>query len=370
MIDDYPPEPPPKPGGARESKRERDPSNTAGLHRAQLLEIYRLLVETRRLEELLETLKKQGEISGSVYRSLGQEGTAVGAAYALRDGDVLQPMIRDVGAMLTHGVTPIALLRQYLGRATSPSAGRDLNNHFSAPGLGLLGPVSMLGAMVPVLAGALYADRLQGKNTVGLGFIGDGGSSTGAFYEGINFAALQRLPLVMIIEANRFAFSTPTEAQLPDGDLLRRARGFGAWVSHVDGNDALAVFSASQQAFARARNGEGVTLIVADTFRRGGHADHDRQGYVSDKELAAWERQNDPVTRFERFLTKGKHASRKVLGEIRDEVDHALTHARERALAEPSPNLVSIGEGVFAGARPWPDPASWWRGGASLRERG
>jgi pyruvate dehydrogenase E1 component alpha subunit/2-oxoisovalerate dehydrogenase E1 component alpha subunit len=338
--------------------RPRAPADTAGLGPAALLEIYRFLIETRRLEEHLVALYRQNQVVGGVYRSLGQEATAVGCAYALHSGDFLQPLIRDLGALLVHGVTPIAMLRQYMARATGPSAGRDLNTHFSDPEVGVLGPVSMLGAMIPVLCGCL----LGRPDRAGLAFIGDGGSSTGAFYEGVNFAAVQKLCLIIVIEANHYAYSTPTTEQVPDGDLIRRARGFGCPVFHVDGNDVLACFEATREA----RTVAGPSIVVADTYRRKGHAEHDNQAYVPAGEIDRWERENDPLTRYTAFLSN--FAADAALAQIRAEIEVALNEARDLATSEPFPDPASLLHGVFEdGTRPWPATDTWFRGGPRHR---
>lgn len=336
----------------------------------QLLELYRYMFETRRLEEHLVALHRQNLVVGGVYRSLGQEATAVGCAYALRDGDYLQPLIRDLGATLVHGASPLAIFRQYMARALGPSGGRDLNMHFSDPTVGILGPVSMLGAMIPVLAGCLLAARAQKKRKCGLAFIGDGGSSTGAFYEGLNFAAVQKLPLIVVIEANHYAYSTPTARQLPDGDLLRRAQGFGVAVMRVDGNDVVACYDATRNARDTALGGLGPTILVADTYRRRGHAEHDNQSYVPAGEIEAWQKKNDPIDRYVAFLTQAGHATEATLAELRDEVERALAEARATATGDGFPDPLTQEQGVFVEeGTPIPKAASWYRGGPPNRMR-
>jgi pyruvate dehydrogenase E1 component alpha subunit/2-oxoisovalerate dehydrogenase E1 component alpha subunit len=349
--------------------RKRDLKDTAGLNKAQLSELYQFLFETRRLEEHLAALYRQNKVIGGVYRSLGQEGTAVGCGYGLKTGDFLQPLIRDMGSMLVHGASPIAMLRQYMAKETGPSGGRDLNQHFSNPDVGFLGPVSMLGAMIPVLAGCLIAARNRGEtNKAGLAFIGDGGSSTGAFYEGVNFAAVQKLPLIVVIENNQFAYSTPTANQVPDGDILRRAIGFGCTVAHIDGNDVLAAYEATRDARARGIAGEGPTIIVSDTFRRRGHAEHDNQRYVSKDEIKDWETNNDPVDRYKAFLEDGKHVSQAEMATIDEKISAELNAARDQAVSESFPSPDTVQHGVFEdGTQPWPDVSTWFRGGPANR---
>ncbi len=363
------PKPSATPSQAAEYIRQRSPKDTAGLNKKQLGELFGYLYETRRLEEHLVALFRQNKVVGGVYRSLGQEGTAVGCGYGLKKGDFLQPLIRDMGSMLVHGASPISMFRQYMAKGTGPSGGRDLNQHFSNPEVGILGPVSMLGAMVPVLAGCLIAARNRGEtDKAGLAFIGDGGSSTGAFYEGVNFAAVQKLPLIVVIENNRYAYSTPTAAQVPDGDILRRAIGFGCTVAHIDGNDVLAAYEATREARHRGITGQGPTIIVSETYRRRGHAEHDNQKYVSKDEIADWEANNDPVDRFKDFLEKGKHLKKEEMQAIIDRISDELNAARDQAINEPFPEASTVTHGVFEdGTQPWPDVNTWFRGGPTYR---
>ncbi len=360
----YAPETPEQaPASPRDFVRARQLNDTAGLSRLQLLELYRYLFETRRLEEHLVALYRQNKVIGGVYRSLGQEATAVGCTYALSDGDIIQPLIRDLGAELVHGVRPIAMLRQYMARVTGPSGGRDLNQHFSDPSVGILGPVSMLGAMVPVLAGCLLAARYRGEQRAGLSFIGDGGSSTGAFYEGLGFAAVQNLPLIVVVEANQYAYSTPTKNQVKDGDLVRRARGFGCPVLHTDGNDVLACYEATRWARDWAM-AHGPAVLVCDTYRRKGHAEHDNQAYVPDGEPEAWAKDNDPVLRYSDWLLQGGHLLEGDLEKTRAEVEAELEAAREQALSEVMPDPATVRDSVFAdGKQPHPPTETWFRGG-------
>jgi len=179
---------------------------TATLSAERKKELYRLMLTNRFAKERLVNLYRQGKVVGGLYRSLGQEATSVGAAAALDDGDLMIPLIRNMGAVLARGVRPRVLFEQHLGRATAPSRGKDGILHFSLPDKGIYAPSAMLGTALPVLAGMCLADRLRGLRTVGMTFIGDGGTSVGAFHEGLNFAAVQRLPMVVIVEFNGWAY--------------------------------------------------------------------------------------------------------------------------------------------------------------------
>src|SRR5688572_11236161 len=187
----------------------------AGLTRDQLLELYYFMRLTRSLEEKLVNLYRQTKVVGGLFRSLGQEADAVGSAYALdrSQGDILSPLIRNLGSMLVQGATPLEVFRQYMAKAESPTRGRELNIHFNDLERGFLGQISHLGDMVAVMSGVALSFKMRREPRVGLVYVGDGAMSTGAFHEGINFAAVQRLPLVVIAENNGYAYSTPTSKQ-------------------------------------------------------------------------------------------------------------------------------------------------------------
>src|SRR5438309_3012623 len=214
----------------------------------QMLELYRYLKLTRLVEERIVNLYRQTKVVGGVYRSLGQEATAVGSAYALRPDDFITPIIRDLGAVFVKGVRPREILAQYMAKAWGPSGGKDLNVHFGYLDRGFIGPISHLGDMIPVMTGILLGARMKKKDIVGLAYIGDGGASTGAFYEGLNFAAVQRLPLIVIVESNHYAYSTPTNMQTAVRNLAEKAAAFGVPGYIVDGNDVIACYEVTKQA--------------------------------------------------------------------------------------------------------------------------
>jgi TPP-dependent pyruvate/acetoin dehydrogenase alpha subunit len=196
------------------------------MEKKQQLELYYYLQLTRLLEDRLENLLKQGKIVGGLFRSLGQEATAVGSAYALdkTHNDIVSPLTRDMGAMMVMGATPREVFSSYLARVTSPNQGRDQNIHFTDLERGFIGTVSPLGTLVSVMNGVVLATKLQGKKTVGMVYIGDGATSTGAFHEAANFAAVQNLPLVIVAEHNGYAYTTPTTKQMRIQNLADRAK--------------------------------------------------------------------------------------------------------------------------------------------------
>ncbi|HEX9985880.1 MAG TPA: thiamine pyrophosphate-dependent enzyme [Thermoanaerobaculia bacterium] len=330
-------------------------SNTHGLSNEQLLEIDYYLRLTRTLEERLVALFRQAKVIGGLYRSLGQEGESIAAAYALdyKQGDVVQPLIRNIGSILVAGAKPADIIRQYMAKGDGPTRGRELNIHFGHPAKdGFIGQISMLGDMIPVMAGIALAGRMQKRNLVGLAFIGDGGSSTGAFWEGMNFASVQKLPLVVVIEDNGYAYSTPTSKQSAVKTLADKSVAFGCFGETVDGNDVLAVYGAAKRAIARARNGEGVTLLEVKTFRMKGHAEHDNQQYVPPELIEEW-KAKDPLVRYERVLLELGVGSQADFDAIQDRVRREIDTATDEAERSPMPDPADAGKGLFAGDGYW-----------------
>jgi len=305
------------------------------------LRLHEAMLLTRLTEERLVKLFRQGQTLGSVYRSLGQEATACATALALGPEDVIAPMIRNLGSMLVRGVTPAEIFLQYLGRATSPSGGREHNNHFGSVARGIIAPTSMLGALIPVMAGVALSFRQKGEPRVAMTWIGDGGSSTGAFSEGLNFATVQNLPLIVVGEANGYAFSTPPERQMA-GRMSDRSQG--AFTLTVDGNDAVAVYEAAAQARQRCLDGKGPVFLVCETFRMKGHAEHDDQRYVDPDLLAQWAAK-DPLPRFEAWLAGQGWA---VDPGLPRRMEAELLVDAEAALSAPWPKAGALTSGVFS----------------------
>ena len=312
----------------------------------QMLELYHYLILTRLVEERLVNLYRQTKVVGGVFRSLGQEATAVGTAYALGPQDFVAPLIRDLGAVLVKGIRPRDIFAQYMAKAWGPSGGRDLNIHFGDLAKGFLGPISHLGDMIPVLTGIALAGRMQNKNIVAVAYIGDGGMSTGAFHEGLNFAAVQRLPLIVVAEYNWYAYSTPTQLQTAVENLADKAAGYGIPGHIVDGNDIIACYEVMRQAAEFARGGGGAVLIEAKTYRRKGHAEHDDQRYIEPGELEFWERR-DPVARYERHLIEQTIATREQLDEIVADVRREIDEDVAWAESSPLPDAEQAAHNVF-----------------------
>jgi len=313
----------------------------------------------RGLEDRLEVLLKQGHLVGSVYRSLGQEATAVGSAFALGPGDWLAPSIRDMGALFVRGLDVRDMLRQYTARGTSLCAGKDNITHFTVPELGLLGPVSPLGTQLCVLNGVALAFKQRRQPNVCMTYQGDGASRTGASHEGFALAAALGLPIVVWLEHNRWAFGTRSSRQSAVGDWLDAAAMYGVPAESVDGNDVVAVHGASRTAVDRARAGGGMTILVAETYRMHGHAQHDAQKYVPAEELEEW-RHRDPIDRCEAALREMGEAEAE-LAAIRSSVAGELDGAIDDVLSEPAPEAEDARTRVYASAE-LDAPVPWTRG--------
>jgi TPP-dependent pyruvate/acetoin dehydrogenase alpha subunit len=320
------------------------------LRREQLVEIYRWMLLNRRMETGLENLYKQGQVVGGVYFGLGQEGCSCASAYALHKDDWMGPMIRNQGALLVRGFRPADIMMQYMAKSGSPTGGRDTTSHFGdLDKRNVVSPISMLGDLIPVLAGVALGARLQGKQIAVMTYIGDGGQSTGVTYEGLNFAAVQNLGLVLIVENNLWAYSTPADMQFRVKDLAERAIGYGIPGVIVDGTDACQVYDACHEACERARRGEGPTLIEAKMMRMKGHAIHDAAEYVPKPLFEYWKRR-DPILRLEDYLINNKWLTPAENKKLIASVERQLEEDREIAVNSPMPTPESAVGGVYCEA--------------------
>jgi TPP-dependent pyruvate/acetoin dehydrogenase alpha subunit len=318
------------------------------LSRKECIAIYRWMLLNRKMEAALENLYKQGKVVGGVYFGLGQEACSCASAYALQKDDWLGPMIRNQGSTLVRGFSPRDIMMQYMAKAGSPTRGRDASSHFGdIKERNVVSPISTLGDLIPVLAGVALGARLQGRNIAVMTYIGDGGQSTGVTYEGVNFAAVQNLGLVLLMESNVWAYSTPSDMQFRVKDLAERAIAYGIPGVIVDGTDACQVYDAAHEACERARRGEGPTLIEAKMMRMKGHAIHDAAEYVPKPLFDFW-RRRDPIARFENYLLNiKKWLSAAENRELIADVDRQLEADREFAVASPMPEPESAAGGVY-----------------------
>ena len=317
------------------------------LTREQYLELYYFMRLNRELEEQMVRLFRQNKIVGGLYSSFGQEAISVGTSYALGPGDWIAPMIRNIGALLVRGFKPRDILTQHMARYTSPTLGKDGTSHFGdLKARHVVSPISMLGDLIPVMTGIAMAGRYLGQKIVTMTWIGDGGTSTGVFHEGLNLAAVQKAPLVLIVENNQWAYSTPVERQAPLKNLADRAKAYGIESSIVDGNDVIAVERATREAAAHARAGNGPVLIEAKTMRMRGHAQHDAAEYIPKEILEAWKKR-DPLARHEKFLNENKLWDTKTKKEIDSRIAREIQADVEFAENSPFPPPELAAQGVY-----------------------
>lgn len=317
------------------------------LSRGQAIDLYYYMRLNREVEETMTRLFRQNKIVGGLYSSLGQEGISVGTAYALEKKDWMAPMIRNIGALLVKGVPPRDIFTQHMAKFTSPTKGKDGTSHFGdLETLHIVSPISMLGDLIPVMTGVAMAGRYLGQNIVAMTWIGDGGSSTGVFHEGLNLAASQKAPFVLILENNLWAYSTPVRRQVPLENLADRAKAYGIPSYIVDGNNVVEVYTTAKEAVDRARAGEGPILIEAKTFRRRGHAQHDPAEYVPAQQREYWEKR-DPIALYEKYLMDEKLLDARQKHEIGDKISALLDREREFAENSPLPPPELADQGVY-----------------------
>jgi TPP-dependent pyruvate/acetoin dehydrogenase alpha subunit len=323
------------------------PAKSQELSRQQYLDLYYYMRLNREVEDTMTRLFRQNKIVGGLYASLGQEAISVGTAYALEKRDWMAPMIRNIGALLVKGVPARDIFTQHMAKYTSPTKGKDGTSHFGdLENLHIVSPISMLGDLIPVMTGVAMAGRYLGQKIVAMTWIGDGGSSTGVFHEGLNLAASQKAALVLILENNLWAYSTPVRRQVPIENLADRAKAYGIASYIVDGNDVVAVYKTAREAVKCARAGDGPILIEAKTFRRRGHAQHDPAEYVPKEQRAYWEKR-DPIALYEQFLTKEKLLDAKGKKEMDTKISTLLEKEREFAENSPMPPPETAAQGVY-----------------------
>jgi TPP-dependent pyruvate/acetoin dehydrogenase alpha subunit len=330
---------------------------------SDLLEMLYYMRLQRAVEDRGIKLYYQGRIPGAYFTGWGHEAIAVGATYALGPDDLLAPMHRDLAAYIMRGIPVRRVFAQFLDREGGLTRGRDGNVHMGDPRLGVLPFISHMAASVPVAAGMALACRQRGEARAVLTFFGDGATSTGAWHEGVNFAAVLRLPLVLVLENNQFAYSTPLHRQTAARSFVDKAAGYGIPGVAVDGNDVLAVFAAAREAVARARGGDGPTLIECRTMRVRGHSEADKSFYVPPELLQEWAAR-DPIALFERHLRAEGQLSAEEDRAMNERIGREVEEGLAWAEASPEPSPESVSDGVYAtrdegGAAP-EDP-SWRR---------
>jgi len=317
--------------------------------------LMRAMLTMRGIEQRAMMLYRQGKVPGSFYDGFGQEAVSAGAAWAMHGHDRLCILHRDLAAHIIRGVTPARIFAQYMGRADGITGGRDGNVHFGDRTVGCVGMVSMLPDMMLVATGLAMAFKLRDEKRVAMTWFGDGSTSRGDFHEAMNWAGVQKLPIIFILENNQYAYSTPTNVQFAVNPV-ERAAAYGFPGESVDGNDAEAMFEGVRKARERALAGEGPTLIEAVTMRMHGHAAHDDMKYVPKEQVEEW-RAKDPIDRQVRRL----EALGVDVQVVRDEVKATIDAAIEQALTSPMPDPNTATDRLFAdepqlledGEAPW-----------------
>jgi TPP-dependent pyruvate/acetoin dehydrogenase alpha subunit len=312
-----------------------------------LKRIYEKMVQTRAVEDRMVAMYKSGDLLGSLYTGHWHEAISVGAAANLRADDYMAPIHRDLGAHLWRGMESWQVMASFMGKATSTTGGRDGTLHYGRLDLGIYNLPSHIPANFPVSIGMAFAAKYRGEDKVCLAFCGDGSTSRADFHESLNIAGVLKLPSVFVVENNQFAYSTPVSMQSASVDFAAKAAGYGFPGVKVDGTDVLAVYDAVGEAVARARKGEGPSLVEAVTMRMHGHAEHDPADYVPKEMYEEW-RKKDPVELFENRLIEGGVIDEAYAKEIREQARQHAIAARKKALADPMPDASTVEEGVYA----------------------
>jgi TPP-dependent pyruvate/acetoin dehydrogenase alpha subunit len=314
---------------------------------AQKKELYHFILLNRAFDDRISKLYRQGKIIGAAYGGRGQEATTVGATYALEKQDIVGPIIRNGGAIIVRGLSVKNFLSNFVGRSTTPTQGRDGNSHIGSLELGVFAPISHLGSLVINLAGCALAFKMKKEPRVALTFIGDGGTSTAEFHEGMNMAAVWKLPFVVIIENNNYAYSTPTANQAHIKDFAVKGKAYGMEAVVMDGNDVFEVFRVTKYAIEKARAGNGPILIESKTMRMKGHAEHDDAFYVPKELFAEWQKK-DPILLAEKYLLDNKIITAAENDEIKNRVAKEMEEAEEFALSASFPAGEDGTTGVYA----------------------
>jgi TPP-dependent pyruvate/acetoin dehydrogenase alpha subunit len=312
-----------------------------------LLQIYYFMLLTRAVEDRTRTLFLQGRVAGGVYTAQGHEATTVGAAMTLRNDDCIVPQHRDLGMHLVRGTSPRAVMCQWLARGNSPSLGRDGQLHIGDMHHGIVPSISMLGESLAVACGIALTMKMRRRSTITLATCGDGATNTGPFHEAMNFASVQKLPLVLVIENNGYAYSTPTYKQFAIQNLSERALAYGIPGESVDGNDVLAVMNAVGRAVEHARSGKGPAIVECKTFRVRGHSEADKADYIA-KELREEWLAKDPLPRFEAYLIQEHILTPEKKSEISAKVKATVDDAVRFAEQSPAPNPATVADYAFA----------------------
>jgi len=302
---------------------------------------------TRAVEDRMVSMYRSGDLLGSLYTGHWHEAISVGTASALRQDDFLAPIHRDLGAHLWRGMDPAQIMASFMGKATSPTGGRDGTLHYGRLDLNIYNLPSHIPDNYPVAIGAAFAFQYRDQDGVSLAYCGDGSTSEGNFHESLNIAAAMKLPAIFVVENNQYAYSTPVRLQSAVKEYSVKAQAYGMPGVTVDGTDVLAVHDATSEAVARARAGEGPSLIEGVTMRMHGHAEHDPADYVPREMLEEWQKR-DPVALFESVLLEHGIIDEEVASKTREAARQKAIEARKKALADPLPDPATVEQGVYA----------------------
>jgi TPP-dependent pyruvate/acetoin dehydrogenase alpha subunit len=309
------------------------------------LELFRLMLLQRHAEDRIMALYRQGRIVGSVYTGRGQEAVAAAAGLALGPDDVVAPLNREQACHFARGIPVAHVLRNFLGKATGPTRGRDGNMHFGVPAANVFPLVSHLGDLAPLVVGAALAFKRRREPRVAMTFLGEGAFSVGDVHEALNLAGVWQVPAVFVIQSNRYSYSTPAERQMVNTNIAERiSGGWSIPAERVDGTDALASFEAIEAAVERARAGKGPQAVEALTLRGHGHAAHDDARYVPDELRVLY---GDPIERLAARLVLDGLTEEEIDG-LREAAADEVAAALAEAEAAPAPDPASLTDGVYA----------------------
>lgn len=319
---------------------------STSLSNSQRVDIIKNMLYAREFDLAMQRLNRQGRAFGGVYSQTGNEAVSVGSAYALGPNDVLFPMHRNIGGHFVMGQTLENLMLTFLAKEGSLMRGTDGTGHYADVSRRIYGNISHLGAMIPVAAGFTLASRLKGEYSAAMTYIGDGGSQTGEFHEALNFASVQKLPLILIIENNHYAYSSPNHIEFACKNLSDRALGYGCYGITIDGTNPELVFDTCKAALERAEQGQGPSIIETITMRMRGHAEHDDFSYVP-KELLAYWQSKDPVDTYSAKLVATHVCTEKELLSIRKQIIEEIRSSIDAVIDKPFPPAEEAFKNVF-----------------------
>lgn len=315
------------------------------LQRQDYLEIYRLLFLTRHTEETMVEYHHRSPLHELPHPSTGQEAIAIGTCYNLRRDDLVIPSLRTRGAFLAKGISSRKMMAGAFGKVTGAARGKNTSHHMGDKNIGVIAGSGVVGGHLPIGVGTALAAKLTQRNYITIVYFGDGATDTGNFHESLNLAAVWKLPIVFVCENNLYSISTPASFHLPIKDVADRGGSYGMPGVIVDGNDVLAVYQASQEAYARARKGEGPTLLECKTYRWCKHSERDPRDPRPKEEIEAW-KQRCPIKRFKQYLLSEGIAEEGELNRIddgvREEVRDALTFAQESSYPPAEEALLNV----------------------------